>query len=77
MRNRLNSDAAEPCCEFEKNRRFGFLVRIETCEDCPEKEWGLRKCETANKWFDDFEIEEGIPDWCPHRYKKEIPYERH
>jgi hypothetical protein len=45
--------------------QLGFDVRIMTCEDCPFKEYGLRKCGEIDRWFDDFEIENGIPYWCP------------
>ena len=43
----------------------GFSIRIICCEDCPFKEYGLRKYSEVDKWFDDFEIETGIPGWCP------------
>jgi hypothetical protein len=43
----------------------GFSFRVITCEDCPFKEYGLRKCGVVDKWFDDFEIETGIVPWCP------------
>jgi hypothetical protein len=46
------------------NRRQ-FYVAITTCYDCPYKEWGLRKCSKTDKWFEFFEIENGIIDWCP------------
>lgn len=42
----------------------GFYIRIINCESCPFKEYGLRKCSITNWWFDDFEIETGIPPWC-------------
>jgi hypothetical protein len=43
----------------------GFSFRVINCEDCPFKEYGLRKCGMVDKWFDDFEIETGIVPWCP------------
>lgn len=42
----------------------GFYIRIINCESCPFKEYGIRKCSITNRWFDDFEIETGIPPWC-------------
>jgi hypothetical protein len=41
----------------------GFSFRVITCEDCPFKEYGLRKCDVVDKWFDNFEIETGIVPW--------------
>lgn len=43
----------------------GFNVFITTCESCPYKEPGLRKCGKNDRWFDLFEIETGIVPWCP------------
>jgi len=48
----------------QKHHR-GFFVSITCCEKCPYKIYGLRKCGEADRWFEDFEIETGIPDWCP------------
>jgi len=45
-----------------------FPVMITTCDDCPYKEYGLRKCEEADRWFGDgeyFEPENEIAPWCP------------
>lgn len=50
--------------ECKLQNKPGFYVRITTCEECPFKEYGLRKCGLVDKWFDDFEIETGIPSWC-------------
>jgi hypothetical protein len=45
----------------------GFSFRVTRCEECPFKAHGVRKCGEIDKWFDDFEIETGIPTWCPKR----------
>jgi hypothetical protein len=42
-----------------------FPVLITNCEECPYKIYGLRKCGELEKWFGNFEIETGIPEWCP------------
>jgi hypothetical protein len=42
-----------------------FYVAITNCVDCPYKEYGLRKCSKTDKWFEYFEIENGIVEWCP------------
>lgn len=49
-------------------RKRSHFVEIKNCDDCPFKEYGLRKCEVADHWFDDgeyFEPENEIPSWCP------------
>jgi hypothetical protein len=51
--------------ECMRREQPGFSIRIICCEECPFKEYGLRKCGEVDKWFDDFEIETGIPKWCP------------
>lgn len=50
--------------ECMRHEQPGFYIRIINCESCPFKEYGLRKCSITNWWFDDFEIETGIPNWC-------------
>jgi len=47
-----------------------FAVIIKTCYDCPYKVYGLRKCGDTDRWFEYFEIEKGIIEWCPHLRKK-------
>jgi hypothetical protein len=49
----------------EEMKKRGFDVRITTCYDCPYKEYGLRKCGITGQWFEYFEIEKGIINWCP------------
>lgn len=61
IRSEINS-RPDDCMRKEQP---GFGIRIICCDDCPFKEYGLRKCGEADKWFDDFEIETGIPHWCP------------
>lgn len=50
--------------ECMRQSQPGFYIRIINCESCPFKEYGIRKCSITNWWFDDFEIETGIPSWC-------------
>lgn len=50
--------------ECTNHKRPGFYIRITNCESCPFKEYGLRKCSVMDRWFDQFEIETGIPSWC-------------
>lgn len=50
--------------ECMRQAQPGFYIRIINCESCPFKEYGLRKCSITGWWFDDFEIETGIPSWC-------------
>ena len=50
--------------ECMRHSQPGFYIRIINCESCPFKEYGLRKCSITKWWFDDFEIETGIPSWC-------------
>ena len=48
-----------------ERKKRGFNVFITTCYDYPHKVWGLRKCGKNDRWFDYFEIENGIVPWCP------------
>jgi hypothetical protein len=55
------------------------LIEITNCDDCLNKEYGLRKCALANRWFEDldedarneFEPEKTIAPWCPLLTKEE------
>ena len=65
VRTEINCRPEEGLEQAKRKSTRGFNVYITTCEDCPYKEWGLRKCEKADTWFNLFEIEEGIAPWCP------------
>jgi hypothetical protein len=46
-------------------KKLGFNILITACYDCPYKIYGLRKCGKTGIWFENFEIEKGIVEWCP------------